>query len=157
MTKRRRQHDRDTDLRLPRDLIDDLVALHEVPASVPPAVDDKIAEMAYHHCEAVRTRRRIRRWGWIGAAAAVVFFLIWLHGALQGPEIVTDAPPPLAGIRDIDRSGRVDILDAFALARHIEKGRQLDPSWDVNHDGTIDQADVDTVATTAVRLDKGAP
>ena len=47
------------------------------------------------------------------------------------------------------------ILDAFALARHIEHGDRLDPRWDVNGDGVVDQTDVDWVATTAVRIDRG--
>jgi hypothetical protein len=56
---------------------------------------------------------------------------------------------------DIDRNGTVNILDAFTLARHIEAERPHRASWDVNADGLIDRRDVDTVAFTAVRLNKG--
>ena len=56
--------------------------------------------------------------------------------------------------QDLDRSGRVDILDAFFLARHIEKQLELQNQWDVTGDGTIDQKDVDAIASTAVRVRK---
>ncbi len=56
---------------------------------------------------------------------------------------------------DIDGNGKVDILDAFALARHIEGKQPADRTWDFNGDGLIDRRDVDTVALAAVRLNKG--
>ena len=56
---------------------------------------------------------------------------------------------------DIDGNGRVDILDAFTLARHIEARQPAEAMWDFNGDGLIDRRDVDTVALAAVRLNKG--
>ncbi|MHC4709322.1 MAG: dockerin type I domain-containing protein, partial [Planctomycetota bacterium] len=56
---------------------------------------------------------------------------------------------------DLDRSGRVTILDAFALARQIKSG-QSPSSGDINSDGRIDRADVDAIAMLAVRLPEGA-
>jgi hypothetical protein len=56
---------------------------------------------------------------------------------------------------DIDRSGRVDILDAFKLARQIKAGLQPSEKWDMNGDGQVNRKDVDLVAFAAVRLDKG--
>jgi hypothetical protein len=56
--------------------------------------------------------------------------------------------------QDLDRSGRVDILDAFFLARQIEKQLELQSQWDVTGDGTINQKDVDAIASTAVRVRK---
>lgn len=56
--------------------------------------------------------------------------------------------------RDIDRSGKVDILDAFAVARGIKSGK---PSlaWDVQGDGKVDQQDIDDIAAIAVRVKGG--
>ncbi len=56
--------------------------------------------------------------------------------------------------RDIDRSGKVDILDAFAVARGIKSGK---PSlaWDVKGDGKVDQQDIDDIAALAVRVKGG--
>jgi len=54
---------------------------------------------------------------------------------------------------DFDHSGRVDILDAFKLAKRIESTEKLDTKLDMNGDGHINSNDVDCVAYTAVRLD----
>ena len=56
--------------------------------------------------------------------------------------------------QDLDRSGRVDILDAFYLARQIEKQLELQNQWDVTGDGNVNQNDVDAIASTAVRVRK---
>jgi len=56
--------------------------------------------------------------------------------------------------QDLDRSGRVDILDAFFLARQIEKQPELSNQWDVTGDGNVNQNDVDAIASTAVRVRK---
>ena len=56
------------------------------------------------------------------------------------------------GPADIDGSGRVDILDAFALARHLKRGRLVEADLDINQDGRLDRVDVDAVAMAAVRL-----
>lgn len=63
---------------------------------------------------------------------------------------------------DIDRNGRVDILDALALARRLEATSRLAPEtrrepaeFDLNGDGVVDQLDVDRVAAIAVKLTKG--
>ena len=56
---------------------------------------------------------------------------------------------------DIDQSGRIDILDAFKLARHIESADRPETKWDINGDGSVNRDDVDYVAFAAVRLDKG--
>src|SRR5690606_29518660 len=62
---------------------------------------------------------------------------------------------------DIDGSGRVNMVDAFVLARAIAaeeaRGDGSTPSalWDVTGDGVVDSGDVDAVAMRAVRLDGG--
>ncbi len=61
--------------------------------------------------------------------------------------------PAVAG--DLDRSGRVTILDAFALARQLDSGSSPAAS-DFNGDGLIDRGDVDAIAMLAVRLPEGA-
>src|SRR6185369_1280179 len=58
---------------------------------------------------------------------------------------------------DINRDGRVDVLDAFALARRIETGGTLDPRWDINGDGRVDRADVNVIAARAVNLAQAEP
>lgn len=53
---------------------------------------------------------------------------------------------------DVDRSGNVDILDAFALARQVRRGDADIVTGDQNGDGVINDADVKRVAMRAVML-----
>jgi hypothetical protein len=104
--------------------------------------------------------------------------------ALNEPKATTRAASMPLDPKDIDHNGRVDILDAFLLARQIKAGGQLggdrlvlpgvapkagspktdlsrfsgpvSPAWDFNGDGVIDQKDVDAVAMSAVKLKGGA-
>lgn len=105
-------------------------------------------------------------------------------GGSESPAEPIAPAPTLAEREDIDHSGRVDILDAFALARMIENqdtriagqrrdargdvGRAADARpnragiteipamFDLNGDGAVDQGDVDAVAMAAVSLKGGA-
>jgi len=56
---------------------------------------------------------------------------------------------------DVTRDGRVDIVDAYILARRIESRppHDLPASWDLTGDGRIDHADVNRIASRAVALD----
>jgi len=58
---------------------------------------------------------------------------------------------PASVARDLDGNGRVDILDAFAIAREIQSGRNQ-PEFDINGDGRLTQADVNEIAQRAVTL-----
>ena len=58
---------------------------------------------------------------------------------------------PASVARDLDGNGRVDILDAFAIAREIQNGRNQ-PRFDINGDGRLTQADVNEIAQRAVTL-----
>jgi hypothetical protein len=59
-------------------------------------------------------------------------------------------PPPAQQREDVDHDGKVDILDAFVVAKLIEARGQLDRTYDINGDGRIDGADVDRIAMAAV-------
>ena len=103
-------------------------------------------------------RRRVSKWQWtlIGsslAAACVLFFAM----KPQPPQIEqTFAARSAAELSDaeltsdVDLNGRVDILDAFAMARQIRSGQDM--RYDINRDGRFDKLDVDIVAREAVKL-----
>ncbi|MFI4862075.1 MAG: dockerin type I domain-containing protein [Phycisphaerales bacterium JB063] len=61
---------------------------------------------------------------------------------------------PTALTGDLDHSGTLDILDAFALARAIKNDGPAARSRDsdFNHDGKVDQQDADWLADRAVSL-----
>jgi hypothetical protein len=134
----------------------DLRALLAPPGAVPPEVDRAILEQA--HRRLARPRRRIIRLRWaagIAAAAAVIAIGTALYFGTTGHNHQSSIINHQSAA-DIDNNGRVDILDAFRLARHIEAGDQPERNWDLNGDGRVDRADVDAVAFAAVRLHEGA-
>lgn len=134
-------------------------------ADVPSDVDQAILADARRHFEqhgpaAVHPpkRRRISGWRWatIGstvAAACVFFYSMTSQPPRQAVNVaaISDAPSPVEELSgDVDLNGRVDILDAFAMARDLRDGRS--GVRDINNDGRFDQLDIDLVAREAVKL-----
>jgi Dockerin type I domain len=144
----------DSDASLPAGLQADLSALYPTPR-VPAVVNARVLnDAAATYARQARHRRRLR---WVGAGAAaaaavVIVALILPHRAgVVGPQ-------PRYSLRgDLDGNGRVDILDAFSLARELRDagGKPLrgDRLRDVNGDGAIDQKDVDLLARMAVQVE----
>ncbi|MHC4118923.1 MAG: dockerin type I domain-containing protein [Planctomycetota bacterium] len=161
MTKRAEQFDRDRQLEVSEKLSADLDGLFEPQSSVPPEVDRAIMDKAAQHFagrEFAGSRRRRIRWVslWkVAAAAAVVFLAFSLNLTHKPAPTVHRAVIAKAGAADFDRNGRVDILDAFKLARQIELASNTGANLDINGDGLVDRGDVDAIALAAVSLDKG--
>jgi len=129
-----------------------LSALFVAPTPVPPAVDAQILAKAKAAFQLRLRRRRMARWlGTITsvAAAAIIAMVLFVH--------LSPPPQRMALMGDFNHDGHVDILDAYALAKSIASGKKLDAEWDLNHDGVIDQKDVDWIAATAVNVSEGAP
>lgn len=76
----------------------------------------------------------------LAAATALAFF-------------ATRPAPAIAG--DLNRDGRVDILDAQKLARGVAAGK-VAPAWDLDGNGVVDSRDADFAARAVVRIEKGA-
>lgn len=158
MTEQNRQFD-DADQHVSARFRKDLRAVFEPPGPVPQRVDETIVDLA-KTCLRERRHRAPRRLIIAVRWAAVAAAMIVLGVVLFNPKSATRNPqsisPGLAeGQADIDSNGRVDILDAFRLARHIESRSQAETKWDLNGDGLVDRKDVDLVAFAAVRLNKG--
>ena len=148
MSHHNQQSDTDLHTQAPQALIDEIRALYGTRVPVPPEVDDAILAGVQRRFARRRRMARALRWGLAGAAAAAVLLVavtIW-PGMRSLP----------AGREDIDGNGQVNILDAFALARHIEKPEAVEAQWDLTGDGVVDGRDVDTVALAAVSLERGA-
>jgi hypothetical protein len=158
MTEKNEYFDEDLNFRVSSKLSADLKTLFEPQVGVPPEVDRAVMDRSNKHFAALQAgkgRRRIH-WAWrIAAAAAAVIFAFSLDLTKQGGPTKMRSSLSKTQAIDIDRNGRVDILDAFKLARHIETNSPAEKAWDVNGDGLIDRSDVDIVAHAAVRLDKG--
>ncbi|MDY7108289.1 MAG: dockerin type I domain-containing protein [Planctomycetota bacterium] len=128
------------------------------PAVNVPADEDAAIRAAVRRGFAERRRTRLvvtRRLAPFAAAAAAVLFVIWL--AMPRP---SSPPPESIAVEtepaDFDGNGRVDILDAFHLARRLEAGEEVDSTLDLNRDGAVDARDVDRIALRAVSLTPGA-
>lgn len=162
MTKKTKHSDENPDLQISSKLSADLRALFEPQHPVPPEVDRAVFNEIHRHFVIEKPsddKRRRFRWAalWkVAAAAAVVIFAFSLDLTKRPDPEINQRPTP-AGFQtnDIDLNGRVDILDAFTLARQIEQANPIKSKWDINGDGQVDRGDVDTVALAAVRLDKG--
>lgn len=186
MPENERQFDKDFDLRISPRLSADLKAVLRPQGTVPPEADRAVLDQVHRHLSRrYRPRRRFRWAASIAAAAAVVIFAFIFNisrepTAEMARETAQDAarkrtsytarkPAPalvssvIAKAQvDIDRNGRVDILDAFKLARHVESTDRTETNlslrkqgWDINGDGVVNSDDVDLIALAAVRLDKG--
>ncbi len=154
---------RNAEAEAPQGLRDALARLFASEAAVPPEADAAILAEARRHFARMHRPRRVVRWIAAGAAAAAAaVFAVHLATFTRERSRKPAAPaaPRAKASRtvareDIDGDGRVDILDAFALARRLEAGGRPRSEWDVNHDGQVDDADVQRVARAAVELDRG--
>ncbi len=82
----------------------------------------------------------------------------------QAGRVAAPAPAPApaqrvarvspAGPDDLNGDGRVDIVDAYLMARSLERGRS-ERAWDSNRDGKVDRSEVDRIAFAAVSLHRG--
>lgn len=117
---------------------------------VPAEFDREVLAGAGPALARARARHRRRRVTLVALPlAAAAALLLWLRPETHRSR---EAAPELGARReDLDRNGRVDILDAFQLAREIERGG-TPFGRDFNGDGRVDGDDVDHLAHLAVRL-----
>ena len=144
------EHDDASEPQIPARLAAELKALYAPPRLIPPQVDASVLGKARRYLKNMRGLRPVIRVPQFLAAAAVVA-LAALIGSLLFPSI---RPAPLAR-EAINRDGRVNVLDAFALARQLQRGAITDQKFDFNADGVVDQKDIDAVAARAVKVEKG--
>ena len=144
---------------LPPTLRDAIVRLHRVDVPVPAELDAAILTDAKRSFA-----RRRRAWMVIGrltvgvAAAALLAIAVrvFMPAPSSHPATAMVQPAKLYQLADVNHDGRVDILDAYFVARKIARHEPLDPAWDINGDGVVDQKDVDLIATLAVSADREA-
>lgn len=152
-------------LKIPEKLREDIKGIYKSSAKVPPEVDRAVLDRACEHFakpEFSKTKQRRIRWTvlWkIAAAAAVIIFAfsldLTLNQKVQEQPVMHAIAIQEGGNFDIDNNGKVDILDAFALARRIESVNYTETQFDMNNDGLINRDDVDEIAKAAVSLNKG--
>ncbi len=162
MADGRPERGEENELKPPKKLSDDLGALYRAEAHVPHEVDAAVMRMASRRLERPGRAVPVLRYAQAGAAVAVCLLLavfITLPAMKASRRAAYRESPTAAELavrEDLDRNGRVDILDAFALARRIEASRPLKEEWDINLDGRVDGTDVDLIAVAAVSLGRGS-
>lgn len=158
MNEETKHFDEDLDLRVSQKFSEDFNILFKPQFSIPPEVDRAVMDKAHQHFTPKHWGHRILRhisiWR-IAAAAAVIIFAFTLNLTQKPGPTTSQSLPGEARAVDIDRNGRVDILDAFKLARYVESAERTEKKWDINGDGLVNNIDVDLVASAAVGLDKG--
>jgi hypothetical protein len=146
--------------RVPEKLAAELRERYELPHPVPSEVDDAVLALTRQQLARRRLIPLAIRWIAAGAAAAAVVLVLaslsWRGMQFSPRPEPAGAAPAAAAAEDVDGNGRVDILDAFALARHVEAGEQVRSQWDVTGDGAVNREDVDRIALAAVDLRRGA-
>jgi hypothetical protein len=136
---------------------------------VPERLDQTILADAHRHLrEHVRPKRsgfgRPLKWAAMASLiAAAVLLIVRLPMQDGSPSQLADSNPDSNSVsprmaarsatvpNDLDGNGRIDILDAFVLARSVAAG-QGSLMNDMNHDGRLDQSDVRALAQAAVTL-----
>ena len=132
-------------------------ALRELPQErifVPRTLDEAVLRAARKHLAGENKRRvgwfRLMPW----TVAVALLALVLLLAEVFTSKLAKQRAPAFA-LEDVNHNGRVDILDAFALAKQIRTQSVTSARWDMNGDGVVDERDVAVIAARAVRLAKG--
>ena len=172
---------KDENLEAPPRLVAALRRLPKEPVFVPPTVDEALMKAARQHIGQPEKKRigwfRLVPWSVATAGLAAVVLLAYPHakekvrghgGSTISRSIKSarrEAEPGESGVQwqshglgdfreDLNGDGKVDILDAFMLAKKLQGAPPSDRRFDVNDDGVIDRRDVETIAAHAVSLEK---
>jgi len=154
---------------LPQEVVAALRQRNAPPSAVPDSVENTIlADVTAHFSQISEPKpvpQKSRRFAWVAwssgtlAAAVLLFAVIPSKPQPGNTRSISFSAVETAGSSmeellrgDIDQSGDINILDAFALARSIEAGSNELPGWDQNGDGITDRADINLIAQNAVTL-----
>jgi len=143
--------DQDPEPRIPAPLAEDLASLYRVDVEVPAEVDAAILDAA--RATASPRPKRILLRSAVGVAA-VLFLALTVFFFQQAMTEWREEEETKAAYykEDTDRSGRVDILDAFLVARRIEIGKNVWGAWDFDASGDVGESDVQWLVRQAVEV-----
>jgi len=146
------QQNTENDLRVPETFVKAMKDWGKERIFVPPSIDQTVLSKALQHLNRTRHRSFHALVPW--TLAASIALAAWLVHTLPKLKSTPVDGNGAAGPAIVQKS-RMDIFDAFALARRIERGPKPDPHWDINGDGVVDRHDVEAIAQEAVKLEKG--
>jgi hypothetical protein len=121
---------------------------------VPPDIDARILWNASKRARIARKTTRSQRLGFSSSRWAIAATLILALGAVGIWRRVGVAPVQTARLStsDIDGNGKIDIRDAFMLAKAIDGRTDADLARAIDGDAAFDREDVDRIARQAVAL-----
>lgn len=122
---------------------------------VPPGVDAAILRAARERLGEPAPVRRFGFWTWLRWPAVATASLLVCVLAYHATRPLLRPRPSNYARADLNQDGRVDILDAFMVAREVQSGRTPPSEYDVNGDGRVDDADVQLLAQRAVKIEEG--
>lgn len=145
-----------------QDLARDLQEVSRPTLKVPDEIDRRILWNARKQAALARKRsvssrgRRMPAARWAVAAGVVLALGTLSTWQLLQEQAASRRLPATISLaaEDINGDGKVDILDAFALARSLQSRSGAAQTWDVNGDGVVDDRDVDLIAHAAVAVGK---
>jgi hypothetical protein len=125
-----------------------LGGLRKASVLIPPAVDEAVLAKARPRLARIRIQRlNWRRTQWLAVAACLML------GTMLARTVLNRGTTKHFAREDLNHDQRVDILDAFQLARELRDGKARTGD-DFNGDGKVDAADVEFLAKRAVSLEK---
>jgi hypothetical protein len=167
---------KDDNLEAPPKLVAALRQLPTEPVFVPPSVNEAVLRAARQQLGRTEKQKptwfRLMPWTVATAGLATLILLAYPHakeflgfGALantghRGMKNTSESglqrqSHGSAYVReDVNQDGKVDILDAFILAKKLQGRPFSDPGLDMNRDGVVDNRDVEVIAVHAVSLEK---
>ncbi len=161
-----------SDSDLPERLVTDLQTSYRTATDVPRELDETILAAARTRLQTGRESTAASRWvdwlaalraawqwqpaaRWSFATGAALLLLAAVLIDLEAPRVPGGTDAITAIVReDLDGNGRVNIADAFLLARALENHAPYRHQWDMNGDGRVGREDVDAIAAVAVNLDR---
>jgi hypothetical protein len=120
---------------------------------VPRTIDESVLRTAREHLVPAQRRSPSAFTLWCRRLAIATACLLVCAAAYWLIQISQNRPQAFAR-EDLNRDGRVDILDAFLLARQLQSGDKPGPTLDLNGDGVVDHRDAETIAAQVVKLEK---
>jgi Dockerin type I domain len=118
---------------------------------IPPQVDEVVLKSVQPHLAQIKKPKAV--WNKTNRILAMAAAFV-LAGFVTITLLNSRGSGPRNFAReDLNHDGRVDILDAFQLARELKSGKAQ--NLDLNADGHTDASDVEVIARRSVNLEKG--
>jgi len=141
----------------PAKLREGLGAIYGGGPAISRVVDERILAAAREQAGRRARMRWVMRYaiGSVAAAAAVILVVFKVTHHDRDNRVPQNPAGVVAAAEDLNHDGKIDILDAYLMAKSLAANQAQTKDWDFNRDGTVDARDVDVVALAAVKL-KGA-